>query len=99
MRGQYRNYRGGLGGHVRGRGRSTSKTIHTKKTVHYYLFYVVSRKQASDYENTSDFVVSHIKKTLNCGNNVAEALKNMVKSDTDVWKPTLNISFDLDVTI
>ena len=41
-----------------------------------------------------EFIVNHTKKTVDQGNDVSEALQTMVKSDTDVWKPTLNISSD-----
>ena len=45
----------------------------------------------------AEFVVNHTKKTFDRGNNVSEALQTLVKSDTDVWKPTLNFSSDLYV--
>jgi hypothetical protein len=92
MTGRYGNRSGDRGG--RGRG-GTSSTIpaYTKKTVEDYFFYVGSSKQASDYEITNEFVVNHIKKTFHCDNDVAEALRRLVKADTDTWnKPTLKIS-------
>ena len=42
----------------------------------------------------AEFVVNHTKKAFDRGKNVSEALQKMVKSDTDVWKPTLKISSD-----
>mgnify|MGYP000243763899 FL=1 len=98
MTGRYGNRRGGRGG--RGRGRTSStKPVYTKKTVEDYFFYVGSSKQASDYEVTNEFVVNHIKKTFDRGNDVAEALRRLVKADTDTWKPTLKISTDVDGAI
>jgi hypothetical protein len=98
MTGRYGNRRGGRGGWGRGRTSST-KPAYTKKTVEDYFFYVGSSKQASDYEITNKFVVNHIKKTFDRGNDVAEALRRLVKADTDTWKPTLKISTDADAAI
>ena len=57
----YDNFKGGRGGHSRGRGRSTPNARHTNKVAEDYLFYFGSSKQASDYEITAEFVVNHIK--------------------------------------
>jgi hypothetical protein len=92
MTGRYGNRRGSRGGRGKGRGTSTVSKPVTKKTVEDYFFYVGSSKQASDYEITNEFVVNHIKKTFDRGNDVAEALRTLVKADTDVWKPTLKTS-------
>jgi hypothetical protein len=89
--------RGGRGG--RGRGRTGTTTTKPKKTVEDYYFYVGSSKQASDYEITADFVVNHIKKTFDRGNDIAEALRTLVKANPDVWKPTLMVSTDGDEEI
>ncbi len=98
MTGRYGNRRGGRGG--RGRGRTSStKPVYTKKTVEDYFFYVGSSKQASDYEITNEFVVNHIKKTFDRGNDVSEALRTLVRPDTDAWKPTLKMSVDSDTNI
>jgi hypothetical protein len=63
-----------------------------------YFFYVGSSKQALDYEITAEFVVNHIKKTFDRGNDVAEALRMLIKADTDIWKPTLKISISTTTT-
>ena len=99
MTGRYGN-RGGRGGRGgRGRGRTSTAPTKTKKTVEDYFFYVGSSKQASDYEITADFVVNHIKKTFDRGNDIAEALRTLVKANPDVWKPTLQASTDADKEI
>ena len=90
----YGNQNGGRGGRGRGRGRPTP--IKTKKSVEDYFFYVGSSKQASDYEVTAEFVVNHIKKTFERGNDVAEALRTLSKAQTNAWEPTLQISYDTD---
>ena len=89
--GRYGNRTRGRGGRGRGRASSTSssKPSATKKTVEDYFFYVGSSKQASDFEITAEFVLNHIKKTFERGKDVAEALRTLVKTDTEVWKPTL----------
>ena len=46
----------------------------TKKTLVGFTFYVGSAKQASDYKNIALFVINHIKKDFNRGNNISKAL-------------------------
>ena len=62
----YGNLRGGRVGCDSGRSRGsfTPRTIHTKKTVEDYFFYVGSSKQSLDYEITAEFAVNHIKNTF-----------------------------------
>ena len=50
-------------------------------------------------EITNEFVVNHIKKTFDRGNDVLEALRTLVKADTDTWKPTLRTSTSIDSDI
>ena len=89
-RGRGRGGRGGRGG--TGRGSSRPQTPKKKKTIEDYYFYVGSSKQATDYEITAEFVVTHIKKTFDRGNDIAESLRTLVKQDADAWLPTLRIS-------
>ena len=100
MTGRYGNRSGGRGGQPgqggRGRGRSTPSKPASKKTLEDFFFYVGSSKQASDYEITAEFVVNHIKKTFDRGNDVAEALRTLVKADTSPWRPTLKTSTEPD---
>ena len=103
MSGHYGNRKGGRGGcgggNARVRGRYAPSKIHIDKTLEDCLFYVVSSKKTSDYEITAEFIVNNIKKTFDRGNDVSEALQTLVKSDTDLWKTTLNISSDTDASI
>ena len=89
---------GGRGG--RGRGRAhhgqTKTTPAKKKTIDDYYFYLGSTKQASDFDITREFVLNHIKKEFDRGNDIAEALRTETKPDTDAWKPTLTVSSDPD---
>ena len=101
MSGRYRNRRVGCGGCGSGIGRGwfNPRTSQIKNTVKDYLFYVGSSKQELDYEITAEFAVNHIKNTCDQGNDVAQALQIMVKTETDLWKPTLKISSDTDASI
>ena len=64
----------------------------TKKTIEDYYFYVGLTKQASDYETTAEFIINHIKKTFDRGNNIAEALRTLTKAEVNSWEPTLVVS-------
>eukprot|EP00957_Ditylum_brightwellii_P031591 2395529-Ditylum_brightwellii.AAC.1 len=92
MSGRTRNHR------VRGAGRGSrgktninvqQKKTPKKKTLEGYIFYVGTSTQASDYKTTAEFLINYVKKTINQGNNVAETLCNLVKFETDDWKPKL----------
>jgi hypothetical protein len=97
MTGRFGNRKSGRGG--RGRGRGGPTQTKTKKTVEDYFFYVGSSKQASDYEITAEFVVNHIKKTFDRGNDIAEAIRTLTKIDTSLWKPTLLLSTETDSAV
>jgi hypothetical protein len=94
---RFGNRKSGHGG--RGRGRGGSAPTKTKKTVEDYFFYVGSSKQASDYEITAEFVVNHIKKTFDRGNDIARASRALVKANTSLWKPTLCASTETDAPV
>jgi hypothetical protein len=71
-----------------------------KKGIIDYYFYVGSSKQASNYKNTVEFVINHIiKKTFDRGNDIAEALRNLSRPDTDKWKPSLQVSIAADAEV
>ncbi len=95
------NRNAGRGGRGRGRGRQSSsgKPSCIKKTVEECHFCVGSSKQASDHETTAEFVVNHIKKTFDRGNDVSEALRKLVGPDTDTWKPTLQMSLQSETDV
>ena len=68
----------------------------TKITLQYFIFYVGNVKQASDYENTSLFVINHIKKDFDRGNDIAEAIQNLEYKNTDNRNPILKASTKAD---
>ena len=84
-----------------GRGWSNRKDqnkpqIKKKKTLEDYWFYVGSDKQASDFETTYDFMVNYIKRTYTRGNDIAETLRTLIEPETDLWKPSLQVSLSSD---
>ena len=71
-------------------------TTKTEKKIQHCFFYVESSKHASDNEITAEFVINHIKKTFDRGNDISEALRTLSKVDPDIWKPSLKVSTDTD---
>jgi hypothetical protein len=102
MSGRFRGGRGGRGA-FKGRGGRKPHVVNNepkkKKTIEDFYFYVGSSKQASDFETTSEFLINHVKKTFERGNDIAEALRMLKPQDTELWKPTLNFSASVDATI
>ena len=97
--------RGGRSGY-KGRGKGRPNHNHAKqqeakkkKTIEDYFFYVGSSKQASDFETTSEFLINHVKKTFDRGNDIAEALRTLEPQDIELWKPTLQFSASDDETV
>jgi len=62
-----------------------------------YRLYVASTCQASDYENTSEFTIDHIKKTFDQGNDIAKEMHTMIAVDPTTWEPTLQMRTDTDL--
>ena len=60
--------------------KNTRKTNISNKSIIDYQFYIGTNKQASEYENASDFMINYIKKTFDRGNDIALKTQN-----TDNW--------------
>ena len=60
-----------------------------KKSINDYVYYVGSSKQASDYEVTTKFLINHIMKTFEYGEDIAEALTNLEPINLSVLEPTI----------
>lgn len=60
-----------------------------KKSIEDYYFYIGSINRVSDYDDASQFIANHIKKTYVRGNDVAEASRVRVKPDAEKWQPEL----------
>ena len=102
MSGRGRGYRGRGNGRGRGRGRgrssrnNTSGTAYkptTKKTLTDFTYYIGSSKQSNDCQLTTEFIVNHIRKTFEHGNDIATSLETPRGDfDFDKVKPSLGIS-------
>ena len=95
---QYNKYKNpGRGG---GKGRfnrnnNNNKNTHTTKkklTVEDYVYYIGSAKQASDYTLTTDYLINHIKKDFEKGNDIATALRDLEEYDIKSYEPSLDVS-------
>ena len=97
------SYRSGSKGNNKGRGgnkafkgynkkktkNETSRST-KKKTLDDFQYYVGSAKQSSDFVKNTKFVISHIKTTLNYGEDIANALENCAHIDVDaLYAPSL----------
>jgi len=56
------------------------------------VYYLGSATQASDYETTTSFIISHIIKTYTRGLDIAEALAKLEELDFASLTPTLKTS-------
>jgi len=68
---------------------SKSNTVKQKKTLADHVYYVGSAKQASDYLMTTQYIINHIKKTYDQGEDIAFALENTHERDLKKFQPTL----------
>jgi Reverse transcriptase (RNA-dependent DNA polymerase) len=98
----------------RGRGRNTShgrqssvkeneqmKTSHlksSKNTLEDNMYYLGSVKQAADYEKTTDYLINHIKKNFDFGNDIGTTLEDLNLFDIANYKPSLKISIQDEAT-
>ena len=57
----------------------------SKKTLADQIYYLGSAKQAADFETTTEFLINHIKKTFNFGNDIGTALENYEEFDISVY--------------
>jgi hypothetical protein len=53
----------------------------SKKTLADNIYYLGSAKQVADYETTTDYLINHIKKTFNFGNDIGTALEELEEYD------------------
>ena len=80
-RGSGRGRGGGQGG------RGTGGTPRPKKTVAENIFYVGAVTQASDFVTVKEFLLNHIMKTFDYGDNIGEALIQNEEPDMKTWLP------------
>jgi hypothetical protein len=63
-----------------------------KKGIEDYHYYLGSATQFSDFEVTTEFVVNHIKKTFEYGNDIGSALKELRPINTEKWRVSMKFS-------
>ena len=68
-------------------------------SVNDYNYYLGSAQQASDYETTTEFLINHIKKLYEFGNDIGTALEELTELDLAKYKPTMASSKDSDEEI
>lgn len=75
---------------------STTSSAGKKQYVTDFNYYLGSSKQASDYETTTEFLINHIKKLYDYGNDIGSALEKLESIDTTAWKPSMQVSGESD---
>ena len=92
----------GRGGRGNSSGRSNNnqaKVDANKKSLNDYIYRIGSSKQASDFVTITKYLINHIKKTFEFGDDTAEALETRAEFDIDKFMPTMNESSDPDNAI
>ena len=79
-------------GKFQAKGGSNIASQSIKKSVNDYNYYLGSSKQASDYETTTEYLINHIKKVFDYGNDIGTALKLLEPINTSAWKPRMQVS-------
>ena len=70
----------------------SSSTKAKRKTLADHIYYVGSAKQASDYVTVTNYIINHIRRTFDKGNDIATALEEEREIDLTVYVPTLKES-------
>jgi hypothetical protein len=68
----------------------------TKKSINNWSYYLGSTKQDSKFEATKEFLLNYIKQNFEFGNNIAMAIINQKPIATEIWKPTMLFSRNID---
>lgn len=82
---------GGSAGQGKGPGSNHGKS-ETKKTIQDCCYFIPTAKQSHDFQQNTEFILNHIKETMEYGADIAQALKELQPCDTNLWKPTLDVS-------
>ena len=99
-RGRFQGGRGrsSAGRSQQGNKKPTAKS-ETKKTLTDYTYHLGSAKQASDYDLTTQYLVTHVKVTYEYGEDIAYELEELEPIDTEKWRPQLRVSKSKDPEI
>jgi hypothetical protein len=88
----YKKGQGKSKGQAKGSSSTATTSKESKKSITDYNYYLGSAKQASDYETTTEFLINHIKKIYDYGNDIGSALETLQPVDTSTWKPSMQQS-------
>ena len=75
---------------------SKSSTSTKRKTLADHIFYVGSAKQASDFVTVNNYIINHIRRTFDKGNDIATALEEEKEIDLSKYAPQLKVSTEQD---
>ena len=100
MNGRGRGQSGGQSG--RGRGRRNFKRSNTqkssvistgtkkeRKSVSDYVYYIGSAKQARNFSVITSYLINHIRKTFNNGDDIGNAIESKTPMDHNTIKPSM----------
>lgn len=90
-RGKGRRTNGASSSNKREQNSNKTKSDH-KKTIQDCIYFLSNSKQAHDFEQTTEFVLNHIKETFEYGADIYEAMRGLTPIDTNTWAPSLQIS-------
>ena len=94
-----KNNRGGRGhSHKKNKNKDKDQKTTKRKTLADHIYYVGSAKQASDYVTVTNFIVNHVRRTFDKGDDIARALEDEVTYDLDQFAPTLRTSTKTEAT-
>ena len=62
-----------------------------RKTLADYVFYIGSSKQESEYAKISQFILNHVQKEFDYGDDIADALENEVEWNETPHLPVLKV--------
>jgi hypothetical protein len=63
-----------------------------KKELKDYMYFLGTAKQVSEYESTTLFIINHVKKGFEFGNDIASALDKLKEFEVSKPKPDLQVS-------
>jgi hypothetical protein len=89
--GRYKQGRGGY--HSK---KENSDTPKERKVLSDYIFSLGTSKQASDFELVSQFIINHIRKEFDNGNDIGDALEDRKEVDFTKFKPSIEMSQNQD---
>jgi hypothetical protein len=90
-----------------GRGKFQFKTTYTeepkkeykKKSINNWNYYIGFTEQASEYNAMTEFLLNYIKQTFKFGNDIAMAIIHQRPITTEIWKPTMLFSRNIDLEL